>query len=591
MQSVAAILNRMWFLLCAYDILNIFHPYEKTRERVTYMKIRLRINPGDSFRELTREEPFVLRELAGEFRNELSATVMLALVNGKYEELTYEVTDDADITFLDIRDHSAFIAYQNSLCLIYLKAVHDVMGNNAAVKIENSLNKSLYTEIEAETPLNDEQLRAVEYRMKEIAEEDIPIVREVYRRDEAVGIWEEYNCMEKARLLEETKSIVNAKFYSIDGYRNFFYGLMAPSTGYIGRFQLMKYRDGVLLRFPQPSAPDRLPGYIDDKQIYAAFEEEKEWHRLLGVSYLPDLNDKIRAGDAKKFILLSEALHEKKVAEIADCITRRNKRLILIAGPSSSGKTTFAKRLCVQLMVNGLQPLYMGLDDYYKERCDSPVDEDGNYNFENLEALDIDLFNDNMNRLLAGEAVDLPEFDFTKGQKVFGKRITTLQPDQPIIIEGIHGLNERLTERIDESQKFRIYISPFTQLNIDRHNRVTTTDARMIRRIVRDYEFRGSSAAETIALWPKVRAGEDRNIFPYNDRADVMFNSALTYELSVLRKYAEPILEEVDEHSSEYAEAVRLLKFIRFFDSIEDDKVIPNNSIIREFIGGSVFVE
>ena len=555
------------------------------------MKIRMRINPEDSYREFTREEPFVLRELSGELRNELSATVMLALVNGKYEELTYEITDDADITFLDIRDHSAFIAYQNSLCLIYLKAVRDAMGNNVPVKIENSINKGLYTEIEASQPVTDMQLRQVEHRMKEIVEADIPIVCEVYKRDEAVGIWEEYNCMEKAKLLDETKSIVDAKFYSIDGYRNFFYGLMAPSAGYIRCFQLMRYRSGVLLRFPQPSAPDRLPEYVDDRQIYTAFEEEKEWNRLLGVSYLPDLNDKIRAGEAKKFILLSEALHEKKVAEIADCIARRNKRLILIAGPSSSGKTTFAKRLCVQLMVNGLQPLYMGLDDYYKERSDSPVDKDGNYNFENLEALDIDLFNDNMKRLLAGETVDLPEFDFTKGRKVFGKRITSLKPDQPIVIEGIHGLNERLTEKIDENQKFRIYISLFTQLNIDRHNRVTTTDARMIRRIVRDYEFRGRSAADTIALWPKVRAGEDRNIFPYSGRADVMFNSTLTYELSILRKHVEPILREVDEHRQEYAEAARLLKFIGFFDSIEDDKAIPNNSIIREFIGGSIFVK
>ena len=271
-------------------------------------------------------------------------------------------------------------------------------------------------------------------------------------------------------------------------------------------------------------------------------------------------------------------------------ITKEKKRMILIAGPSSSGKTTFAKRLCVQLRVNGLDPLYMGTDDYYLERHDSPVDDDGQYNFENLDALDINLFNDNMNRLLSGETVDLPEFDFMTGTKVFGRRITSIGRHQPIIIEGIHGLNDKLTERIADREKFKIYISPFTQLNIDRHNRVTTTDGRMIRRIVRDYEFRNSSAAETIAQWPKVRAGEDKNIFPYSIKADVTFNSALAYELSVLRKYAVPILKEVRREQHEYAEAVRLLKFIELFDAVEDERAIPNNSIIREFIGGSNFL-
>ena len=554
------------------------------------MKIRLKIKPEDDYREVIREESVVLEQLVEEFADELPYTVLLAKVNGKYEELTYSIDGDSTVELLDIRNHSADLAYQNSVTLMYLKAVMDVLGKKVTVRIDNSLNKGLYTEINSDEPVTERQIRAVEDRMRELVNEDIAIVREVYAREDAVEIWEEYNYFEKARLLREKKDIKEAKFYRIEGYRNFFYGLMVPSTGYIKYFQLTRYKDGVLLRFPQPARPDELPENIDDSKIYEAFKEAKQWHHLLGVEYLSDLNDTIRSDKWKDLILLSEALHEKKIAEIADMITRRNKRIILIAGPSSSGKTTFARRLCVQLRVNGLSPLYMGIDDYYLDRCDSPVDEDGQHNFENLDAIDVELFNKNMNGLLAGESVDLPEFDFLKGRKVFGNRITSIGATQPIVIEGIHGLNDKLTEKIDEGEKFKIYISPFTQLNIDIHNRVTTTDARMIRRIVRDYEFRGSSAAETISQWPKVRAGEDKNIFPYNEQADVMFNSALAYELSVLGRYAAPILEEVKPQQPEYAEAVRLMKFIRFFNVIEDDRVIPNNSIIREFIGGSIFV-
>ena len=554
------------------------------------MEIMLKIRPGEEPRHIIRNGPAALEELAEEFAAELPYTVMLAKVNGKYEELTFVPEEDSEVELLDIRNHSADLAYQNSLCLLYLKSVMDVMGK-VTVRIDNSLNKGLYTEIDSDQPVTETQVEQIENRMRELAAEDIAIVREVYQREDAIEIWEEYNYMEKGRLLREKEDIREAKFYSIEGYRNFFYGLMVPSTGYLKYFHLEKYRDGVLLRFPQPSRPDEMPENIDDSKIYEAFKEAKQWHRLLDLEYLADLNERMRGNSWKELVLLSEALHEKKIAEIADRITSENKRIILIAGPSSSGKTTFARRLCVQLRVNGLKPLYMGIDDYYLDRCDSPVDEDGNYNFENLDSIDVELFNNNMNGLLAGETVDLPEFDFMKGEKVFGKRLTSIEADQPIVIEGIHGLNGQLTEKIDDRQKFRIYISPFTQLNIDIHNRVTTTDARMIRRIVRDYEFRGSSAAETIALWPKVRAGEDRNIFPYNGQADVMFNSALAYELAVLGKYAVPVLEEVQPDQPEYAEAVRLLKFIRYFEFMDDDGAVPNNSIIREFIGGSIFAE
>lgn len=554
------------------------------------MKIKLQPQIDAAYEEITMDRPVTVKELADRYQPKLPYTVLLANVDGKDEELTYLLDRDCVVRLLDMRTYSANLVYQHSLSLIYLKAVMDVLGD-LSVEIENSLNKGLYTEIKTPEPITEEQIAAVEQRMHELVKADLPIVREVYSRQEAIEIWGSYNYPEKSRLLEHAEDVETAKFYTLEGYRNFFYGLMTPSTGYVEHFELRKYRRGVLLRFPHPSHPDRIPAFEDDKKLYGAFGEANKWQHLLDILYLEDLNEKIRHGEAKDLILLSEALHEKKIAEIADRITKEKRRIILIAGPSSSGKTTFARRLCVQLRVNGLQPLYMGTDDYFVERCDTPLGEDGKPNYENLDALDIDLFNDNMNRLLAGEKVDLPEFDFLEGKKKYGRRITSIRSNQPIVIEGIHALNDILTEKIDEEQKFRIYISPFTQLNIDVHNRVPTTDARMLRRIVRDYKFRGHSAAQTIALWPKVRTGEDVNIFPYNGRADVLFNSALVYELSVLKKYAQPLLEAVGPEEEEYSEAVRMLKFIRFFDVIDEEQYIPNNSIMREFIGGSVFVE
>lgn len=554
------------------------------------MKILLKPQIGAEYEQIDMEAPIRAKELADMYQDKLPYRVLMAKVNGKYEELTFELKEDCEVEFLDMRTHSAELTYQHSLSLIYLKAIMDVLGD-LEVEIENSLNKGLYTEIKAKEQITSQQVRAIEKRMKEIVDSDLPIIREVYSKEDAVKIWDRYNYPEKTKLLENAADIKEAKFYRIENYRNFFYGLMVPSTGYVQYFELRKYRRGVLLRFPYTTKPDEIPPFEDDRKLYSAFGEAKKWHKLLDVSYLEDLNEQVRGGGARELILLSEALHEKKIAEIADRITKEKKRIILIAGPSSSGKTTFARRLCVQLRVNGLKPLYMGTDDYFVERKDTPLGEDGLPNYEDLDALDIELFNRNMNDLLAGKRVDIPEFDFMLGQKIFGKRFTSIRPNQPIVIEGIHALNAHLTEDINDNEKFRIYISPFTQLNIDVHNRVPTTDARILRRIVRDYKYRGHSAADTIALWPKVRAGEDKNIFPYNGEADVLFNSALVYELAVLKKYAMPLLEEIGPDKPEYSEAIRMMKFIRFFDVIEDETNIPNNSIMREFIGGSIFVE
>ena len=531
-----------------------------------------------------------IEELYKQYAKQLPYTVLAAKVDNKIEGLDHRLSRECRVEFLDMRTQAANLIYQNSLILIYLKAIEDILGK-ADVDIENALNKGLYTEIKAAEPVTAKQVKEIEQRMHHIVEEDIPFVREELTKEEAIARFEEMGCPEKIALLGENPRMKKVPFYSLAGYRDFFYGLMAPSTGYIRHFELRKYRRGVLMRFPQPSQSDKIPEYVDEKLLYKTFGEQNRWGKLMGIDYVSDLNRKIDEGKFTDLIQLSEALHERRIVEIADMITKGHKRIILIAGPSSSGKTTFARRLCIQLRVNGLEPLYMGTDDYFVEREHTPLDEYGEKNYEDLDAVDIQLFNSNMNDLLAGKTVDLPTFNFITGKKEYGKRITSIKSSQPIVIEGIHALNEALTSELPEEEKFKIYISPLTQLNIDSHNRIVTTDHRMIRRMVRDYKYRGHSAQSTISSWPKVRAGEDKNIFPFSNEADVLFNSVHLYEICVLKKYAVPLLEAITPEEPEYGDAVRMLNFLRFFKTVEDDSAIVNNSILREFIGGSVFVD
>ena len=531
-----------------------------------------------------------IEELYKQYAKQLPYTVLAAKVDNKIEGLDHRLSRECRVEFLDMRTQAANLIYQNSLILIYLKAIEDILGK-ADVDIENALNKGLYTEIKAAEPVTAKQVKEIDQRMHHIVEEDIPFVREELTKEEAIARFEEMGCPEKIALLGENPRMKKVPFYSLAGYRDFFYGLMAPSTGYIRHFELRKYRRGVLMRFPQPSQPDKIPEYVDEKLLYKTFGEQNRWGKLMGIDYVSDLNRKIDEGKFTDLIQLSEALHERRIVEIADMITKGHKRIILIAGPSSSGKTTFARRLCIQLRVNGLEPLYMGTDDYFVEREHTPLDEYGEKNYEDLDAVDIQLFNSNMNDLLAGKTVDLPTFNFITGKKEYGKRITSIKSSQPIVIEGIHALNEALTSELPEEEKFKIYISPLTQLNIDSHNRIVTTDHRMIRRMVRDYKYRGHSAQSTISSWPKVRAGEDKNIFPFSNEADVLFNSVHLYEICVLKKYAVPLLEAITPEEPEYGDAVRMLNFLRFFKTVEDDSAIVNNSILREFIGGSVFVD
>jgi len=559
------------------------------KERTDVMKVELikglRIAPVF----IDVKENMKLSDLVNEYQDELEFRVIAAKVNNTLVDLNFEIEEACKVEFLDMRTQAANHIYEKSLSLIYLKAVKDVVGD-VHVEIDYSLNNGLYTEIKMAEPITDEKLAEVEKRMRELVAADIPFIKYTVNVEEARKIMEEDGYYNKKRIMEHL-DLKRVKFYSLEGYRNFFYGLMTPSTGYIEYFELKKYNEGVLLRFPHSSNPKVIPEYVDQKKMHKTFQEATKWGDIMGITYADDLNEKIRNGEFKELVQLSEALHEKKIAEIADMIKEQKKRIILIAGPSSSGKTTFARRLCIQLKVNGLKPLYLGTDDYFVEREQTPVDEYGELDFESLGTVDIDLFNSDLNKLLAGESVDLPRFDFLTGHKVFGERITSINAEQPIVIEGIHALNDDLTPYIDDDQKFKIYISPLTQINIDEHNIISTTDSRMLRRLVRDYKYRGNSAQATIRDWPKVRKGEDKYIFPYNGKADAFFNSVHIYEFAVLKKYAEPLLDSITPEEPEYMDANRMSKFLKYFKTAEDDSMIVNNSILREFIGGSVFVD
>jgi len=554
------------------------------------MKIELKTSPRGIYNEIEIARGTSVETLYRSLAGELPYTVLAARIQNRLEELTFVLEEPCKVELLDMRTQDANLIYQYSLTLLYIKAVSDCLGP-VRVEVQNSLNKGLYTEIKTKETLSELQVQQIADRMRELVAMDLPFEKETVSREEAMKILEEEGLEEKCRLLEGVKDIRNVDFYTLDGCRDSFFSCMVPSTGYLKHFELKKYRRGVLLRFPHPSDPNQIPSYEDEVKLYQAFSEQTRWDQLLGVSYVADLNEKIKNGQYKELIQLSEALHEKKISDIADQIKQERKRIILIAGPSSSGKTTFAQRLCIQLKVNGLDPLYLGTDDYFVEREETPMDQHGEPDYENLGAVDIELFNRNMNDLLEGKEVDLPTFDFLTGHKVFGKRITKISGRQPIVIEGIHGLNEELTAQIPKEEKFKIYISPLTQLNIDGHNRIPTTEERILRRMVRDYRYRGKAAQTTIEEWSKVRAGEDKNIFPYNGQADVLFNSYHVYEIAVLKKYAEPLLAAVQETEPAYMTAQRILAFLQFFRTIDDDHIIVNNSILREFIGGSIFVE
>ena len=477
-------------------------------------------------------------------------------------------------------------AYHNTAILVYLKAVKSIF-ENADVTIGNSLNQGYYSYINlGGRRLTTLDINRIRDRMNAIIEKDYEVVIEHDSVEHAIKKWYSLGYPEKARLLEfrppdETVDIVN-----LHNYRNCMYTVMLPSSGYINLFDIRPYRNGLLLRLPNALHGHTIPKYRDDEKLYEAYAETTRMRKHTGLNYLADLNEQIRAGNADDVIRASEWLQTKQLEEIAARIVEEGRRVVLIAGPSSSGKTTTAKRLCAEIgKLTGEEPLYLGTDDYFVEREDSPIGPDGKPDYEGLDCLDMDLFNDQMEALLDGREVDMPEFDFIEGKKVFGKRITKLRKNQLLVIEGIHSLNDVLTENIERKDKFKIYISPLTQLAVDRHNRLSTADARLLRRMVRDNQFRGSDAEKTLESWPKVRAGESVNIFPYSSSADVVFNSSTVYETCLLKTYAEPLVRAIPETSEQYPEALRILAFMKYFEKIESPEAVPDNSILREFIG------
>jgi uridine kinase len=477
-------------------------------------------------------------------------------------------------------------AYHNTAMLIYLKAVHGVMGD-VNVTIGNSLNQGYYSYIDrGGARLTTSDIHKIRDKMEKIIAYDTEIVIEHDNVAHAMEKWYSLGYPEKARLLENRPPDEEVEIANLHNYRNCMYSAMLPTSGYIHTFDLRPYRNGVLLRLPTALEGDHIPIYRDDEKLYESFAESNRLRKLTGIEYLADLNEKIKEGMTDEVIKASEWLQNKQLADFAERIVEEGRKVVLIAGPSSSGKTTTAKRICREIeSFTGVAPLYLGTDDYFVERTQTPIGPDGKPDFEGLDAMDIDLFNQQMKDLLDGKEVDMPEFDFINGTKVFGKRITRLQPNQIMVIEGIHSLNDVLTKHIPANEKFKIYISPLTMIAMDRHNRLSTADSRLLRRIVRDNQFRGYDAERTLETWPKVRAGESVNVFPYSSSADVVFNSSNVYETCMLKTYAEPLLRAIPETSEQYPEACRILNFMKYFEKIENSDAVPDDSIMREFIG------
>lgn len=535
----------------------------------------------------SKEGYATLKDIVVDNFPELLNDIAIVKYNHKYCELVDKLSNSGDVEFIGYNTQEGIKMYSRTLQFIFIKAALDIFPE-AKICIEHSISKGIFGEIHKTSKLTSDEIDKIKQRMIELIKSDITINRVSVPVEKAIEIFEGYGMADKVSLLNYV-TFDKVTLYELEGRYDYFYGKMAPSTGMIKAFDLMFYEPGFILRYPEKNNLNSLPDFKEQRKMFNIFVETKRWLRILGVSEVGSLNDKISRNELSELVLVSEALHEKKIANIADMIKTKDEiKIVLVAGPSSSGKTTFANRLGVQLRVNGLIPVPISLDDYFVDRDKTPKDEQGEYDFESIYALDLKLFNEHLASLLKGEEVEIPSFNFKVGAREWVGNYKKLPPKGVLVIEGIHGLNPMLTSAIDDKNKFKIYISALTQLNLDNHNRISTTDIRKVRRIVRDSLSRGYGAELTLNMWSSIRRGEEKNIFVYQEEADVMFNSTLVYELCVLKKYALEELNKIPEDSPAYLEAYRLKSFLGFFKEIDKD-IVLTNSILREFIGGSIF--
>jgi len=526
-----------------------------------------------------------------EFQEQYNNSIALVFFNGKMRELNKRLERDGVISFITTRENAGHNSYVRTAQMMLVKAVRDVLkeqGNTVRVKIEFALGNAFYCSVHEGVRVTDDFAMKVENEMKRLRDKNLPIVKKTYPIDDAIELFKRQGMLDKEKLFHYRRgSTINV--YSMEGYYDYFYGYMLPSAGYVNLFKVKAYNGGLLLILPRQENPFELEEFEDQESLFEQLYLSTKWGDLVNITTVGDLNDAICDGNISDMILVQEALQERRIGEIAAQIfQKKDTKIVLVAGPSSSGKTTFAHRLAIQLRSFGLKPHIISMDDYFVNREQTPIDIDGNYNYEVFEALDIDLFNDDMLDLLDGERIEMPQFDFKAGKRVYKGRFLQLGKEDILIIEGIHGLNPRTSEELPKESIFKIYISCMTSLNIDEHNRIPSTDARLLRRMVRDARTRGNSAQHTFELWPKVRLGEDMNIFPYQDDADAVFNSVLIYELAVIKQFAEPLLFNVRQNEPAYYEAKRLLKFLEYFVGV-DTAAVPTNSLLREFVGGGCF--
>lgn len=541
--------------------------------------------PDGQVMAVTASEGDTLEAVADSFKDYYEDDIILGIVNGRLRELNKKIKSDCELSFVTTADRDGRRTYRRSVVLLLQRAIYDVYGSMAQLHVMHSLGEGYYCELEKSVTEHD--IDRIVCSMHSFVEKDLPITKHSAKTQYAEQLFKEKGLHDKERLLHYRRSS-RVNLYELDGVVDYFYGFMAPSTGMLKYFDIVPYESGFVLLFPGAHSRSVEPLETSNK-LFHTLDDSREWSKMLGIGTIGSLNDAIAAGRGQEIMLLQEALMEQKIGNLAAQIASDDKKkFVMIAGPSSSGKTSFANRLSIQLIAKGRKPHPLSLDDYYVDREFCPKNQDGSFDFECLESIDVKLFNEDMNRLLKGEAVDMPFFNFKTGKREYRGRKLVLGSDDILVIEGIHGLNDRLSQLIPPEHKFKIYISALTQLNIDEHNPLSTTDERLIRRIVRDARTRGTNAMETIAMWPSVRKGERENIFPFQEQADVMFNSALVYELAVLKVYAEPLLFGIERECPEYLEAKRLLKLLDYFLPMPADG-IPNNSLLREFVGGSCF--